>query len=252
MNSPKIYQNQDVFFAYMDILGFKNLILNNENEYLSNLYTDVLDKIVLKGITNRKSEYFGDDARFAMINSLVISDSIMLWTNHDNIWGLLEITEATRIILSEGMKAGIPLRGIVTKGPIIFQKKENENHNFDVGRITLVGKALVKAYTEEGIYDWSGCVISEDCINLWKNGVIEYYLKDARKHNIYVDYLSPVKNKNKEGEVVIEEKMMTSVNWTSGISRSQVEWAFSAHNKGTDKRKLIHTLLFYDQMMSLE
>jgi hypothetical protein len=248
----KSYHNQDVFFAYLDILGFKNLVLNNENEYLSNLYTEIIDKIVLKGITIGKSKYVGDDPKFAVINSLVVSDSIMLWTNHSNIWGLLEITEATRHILSGAIESGIPLRGIITKGPIIFQKKEEKNNNFDNGRITLAGKALVRAYTEEETFDWSGCVISDECVEIWETGVIKYYLDDARKNNVYVKYPVPVKFKDSKGNIHIEKKVKTVFNWVNDTSKEMtkedVEAAFSAHKKGTDQKKLQHTLEFYTEM----
>lgn len=137
----------------------------------------------------------------------------MLWTNHDNGWGMVEITEVVRIILKECMVEGLPLRGFITRGSVIFQRTSTaESQNFDVGRVTLAGKALVDAYQEEGRYSWSGCVISKECMDIWEQHPSNHYLETARRSKVIVDYCTPYKTAQDSHEL----KQVTALNWSRG------------------------------------
>lgn len=78
------------FVCFLDILGFKDLVENNEPKVLEKIYKSLLQKTV-DGTTKiwvdkGLSEQTGD----VEINSVVVSDSIVIWTSEPSPMALLK------------------------------------------------------------------------------------------------------------------------------------------------------------------
>ncbi len=219
------------YFAFLDILGFRELVKNNNHSVLTELYKRLVNyqvefysqfsEIEVKAKKKRLKEYY-EPTGLRLVN---ISDSIMLWTDNTKLNSLYEIVSAVKMIMSTSMSAGIPLRGAIVKGDVeIFEKEKS---------LSVVGLGLVEAYEMEGKQNWSGCIIDER-IFIWLNSINRVVLN--KKTNISIekaDWLirkHPVPFKIKGEESTRE---LFTVNWAEGSTKSEREIrdSFSMHNK---------------------
>jgi hypothetical protein len=229
----KTIRHENVYVCFLDVLGFKDLINNNDH--------DVLDRIFDSKIIRAINEFNHDDIdifRYERVNTLSVSDSIVLWTNDASPNSMINIVYQTKSVMLSCLLNGIPLRGAIACGPISVKKQD--------GQTIIIGKALTRAYELEGKQNWSGCVIDE---NLIKNS--NHYDYMLEKHLIF-DYQVPYK----AGPIVTQ----TVIDWVSNakekrwikhseLSRQAIEQAFSRHNKKTDnwdvRIKIDNTLSFF-------
>ncbi|HDR6266614.1 DUF262 domain-containing protein [Bacillus cereus group sp. Bce039] len=247
-------KEKEVFFAFLDILGFKDLVNNNSNKDLIDLYSKIIDGSVENALSKGQINIdengnANPNLDYASVNTLVISDSILLWTNHDHPWDFMDLILVVREVLYNSMKAGIPLRGAIAKGPLVTQKHDKSKGDILIHRFTVVGKALVEAYKKEAIQEWSGCLIDEECINSLSNSVISNNLDILLNKNILIKYKVPYKLGNIKEEYVLNwvgEKMTTKT----------VRESFSKYNKGVNnwavESKIKNTLEFLTYVQSLQ
>ena len=128
-------KEKEVFFAFLDILGFKDLVNNNSNKDLIDLYSKIIDGSVENALSKGQINIdengnANPNLDYASVNTLVISDSILLWTNHDHPWDFMDLILVVREVLYNSMKAGIPLRGAIAKGPLVTQKHDKSKGIF--------------------------------------------------------------------------------------------------------------------------
>jgi hypothetical protein len=117
---------KDRFVAFIDVLGFKELVKSGNIENLEtyfNRITEVLDKLRI---------------RKAKVESFLISDSIILIAPPGNT-GLRQLLEAIRTIQSSLLWKKILLRGAVSYGPVYYNAERN----------IIVGMGFIKAYLLE-------------------------------------------------------------------------------------------------------
>lgn len=154
-------ETEDKFVAFLDVLGFKELVsknnLTNLDLYFSKL-TDVLYNL------HSKSE---------KINSIIISDSIILMAPM-GLRGFKELLKAIQTIQSQLLWRKIILRGAVSYGPVYFNESKN----------IIVGKGYVRAYLLEQEAGYPRVIIDPAIINLFEtekegflkqlNGTLDY------------------------------------------------------------------------------
>jgi hypothetical protein len=172
------------FVAFLDILGFKELVKNNSHSYLIEEFRKFLF-LNQYGLSNgqinnnatNQDEIFNTD--ISKVNLISISDSIVLYTNDNTIDDFLCIIDAVSTLLNIGIKNGFPLRGGLTYGYFSAMLKENKSLNFDYSNQILLGKALVEAYIIESKQEWAGCIISDECFKIFEekvdNAKLKYY-----------------------------------------------------------------------------
>jgi hypothetical protein len=148
------------FVCFLDILGFKDLVTNNSPKDLTKLYKILLQESVDEGINYWKRKDVANFKDKSEINSIVISDSIIIWTSDIGPTSFLKLVMTVQGILFKTMHQGIPLRGGISAGPLTILKSKNNTTVFGIG--------LVNAYTLESQQDWSGCVIDDECIKIFK------------------------------------------------------------------------------------
>lgn len=182
------------FIAFVDILGFKDLVKNNSHQRLVELYEKLFTPNVATGLARGKfkiidkgeKKYWEPDYAKININSLIISDSIILWTDNNSMTSFIDITTSLRTLLNHSFVLGFPLRGALVEGDLTILKgtfNSGKDNTFN----TLIGNGLVEAYKLEGEQNWSGCVIEDKCIELYNNYVRQFFETNSDLANL--DYL---------------------------------------------------------------
>ena len=247
------------FIAYLDILGFKDLVEKNPHEELCFLYENFVTQLynaialVEPVVINGREEIVFDHPKITL-NSLMISDGIIIWTDDNTIESFIKIALAVRGILHILFKRGLPLRGAIVEGDIKKIDKGLLNPT-DNSPTTLVGLGLVKAYETEAKQDWSGCIVDESCIKTYK----EYH---SQNHHIsgFADFEKSVNQLFIEYEIPMksgELKKEYAINWVSFSGTCQINGAmirpmFQQHNKDCKKwdveRKIKNTIDFVEHV----
>jgi hypothetical protein len=243
------------YVAMLDVLGFKDLVDHNSHEELLKIY-ERLSMTVNDGLSLYKFNQVVKDARMTVtpdlsntiINSMTISDSIVLWTNDTSAQSFYDLLLTVRFILFYSMHAGIPLRGGIGHGPLSIITGKQES-NADNQQITFIGKSIVKSYSIEQSQEWSGCIISKECMQLYQEELKAYLgmLDNPNRMNTAVGvaglikrgFVCQYKAPRKKGEEATTEYV---INWPSvtrqKISEKTVRNSFAAHNKSTDHPKV--------------
>lgn len=113
------------YVAFLDVMGFSNLVNNRGNNYdqLESYFTKITE--ILEKLRDDKAE----------IQSLLISDSIILIAPKDE-QGFIQLLWAIRRIQSILLWKKILLRGAVSYGEIYYNDEKN----------IIVGKGFIRAY----------------------------------------------------------------------------------------------------------
>lgn len=157
--------------CYFDILGFKELVDNNSHEELLQIYNNHLPdmlklalgygKMQIKEIENKK--IWSPDFQSFNLNSLIVSDSIILWSDELNINKIVDILAVCKEFIHNMIVIGLPVRAAITIGE--FDKIENAFPSFmDNKQVSILGKGLVDAYLMEGNQEWAGGIVSNNVI----------------------------------------------------------------------------------------
>lgn len=251
------------YIAFLDVLGFKEIIEANSHEYVVDLYEQVLDKVVIQSIYQSNAEHIlrektSPTLMETHINSILVSDSLILWTNkQDNINSFMDILICVKFLMFYAFKNGFALRGCIEKGDFNFVKKTHET-NINNHSLSIVGKALTEAYTNESKQNWAGCVISDKAIQSFlqtiedknKNNIKTVSLATLLKYRFLATYFVPYKAGKMKEEYVID--------WTSlfspelKLSENDVINAFKEFNRPIDNwdvnYKIKNTLEFLHKM----
>jgi hypothetical protein len=240
------------YFAFLDIMGFRELVKNNSHEELVTLYKRLVNfqvefysnyhKENEKAREERLKEYF-EPTGLRLVN---ISDSIMLWTKDSKEGSLIELASAVKLLMSISMSIGIPLRGAIVKGDVEILEKENS--------LSIIGLALVHAYETEGKQNWSGCTV-ENGIFRYLRSIKNVVLNQPGPHrfekldSLFVETEIPFKDKPKKGFVI---------NWADNteFTEEQIRESFAKYNKRINEaenitesieQKIQNTINFYKE-----
>lgn len=137
LNAIEEINYQKNYVAFLDVLGFKNLVLSNnkKNHEKINQYF---------GIINSAIEYLKNIPIKSKIGSIIISDSIILSISHgnnidENIERLLHLCIAVGLIQKNLALKNIWLRGAISSGDTYFNSVKNQ----------IVGPAYINSYLLE-------------------------------------------------------------------------------------------------------
>jgi hypothetical protein len=234
-----------VYVAFLDILGFKEMVKNNNINQLFDIYKDFLLRMD-NLIGNFNSLFTSNDFRKTTVNSLFVSDNVILWTEDFSQISLTKLASIVSGLINYSFLKGIPIRGSITTGEIAAGSTFRNQ--------TIVGRGLVKSYELERIQDWAGCAISQECLDRFNSlssepdGKKQDFLFDL---NLIVNYSVPTKSQM--------TKIMNAVNWLfltgeDAISEDLILDSFYKFNKTpngwctkrTLQKKINNTLKFYN------
>lgn len=241
-------ENPIRYLAFLDILGFKELIENNSLEDVEELYKK-FEPSILYSMAKTNIDFLLYDKKpegmrvapieITNLNSLVISDSLIIWTDDNDPNRFIQLIMTVKHHLHFSMKLGIPLRGSITSGQLSLKFGNHEKSPKQNSFATILGLPLTRAYMLENKADWSGCFIDNSCIEEYKKQV-ELSLNDNPncanldtliKLDLLNKYLVPMKS----GQL----QEFYCLNWTNyflndRFTEVEVRNSFKAHNKISD------------------
>lgn len=235
------------FIGFIDILGFKDLVSNNSHQRLVELYEKLFSPGVAIGLARGKikiidkgeKKFREPDYSEIKVNSLIVSDSVIVWTDDNSMKSFVDILASIRNLLNHSFVMGFPLRGAIVEGDLKILKGSFSTSK-DNSINTLVGLGLVDAYKQEEEQNWSGCTVDDNCINTYNGYVTKFHEshKDLADINYLMEksILAKFKVPLKTGKVV--DKYV--VDWVNMNNKdifqdeSRVRSKFSEYNKVTD------------------
>lgn len=152
----------DRYVTFADLLGFKQLVRNNPHDELMRTYKDVILKAVEYGVGGGVDH----DPGLATVNMLMISDSVVLWTDEDRPSEFVAMVQAATNLLAAGIHYGVPMRAATAWG-----KVEPWAHSYSNPRLrveTVLGAGFVDAYGGEGGQHWSGGVVLDNAVERYR------------------------------------------------------------------------------------
>ncbi len=241
------------YVALLDILGFKDIINKNPHEEVIKIFENFRIYVQMS-LANHKTmrDTYGRatyDVRDSTINSNIISDSLVFWTNDNNASGFFELVECLQSFTS--FCHNLPkifLRGGVSYGEFYY-----DNNGVIKGKDSLIihpimfGKALVDVYEIEKQLQIAGCIITDQAIQEAQHNnspLFEEKWKALIGENKIVKYNIPTKKGVTDA---------WSINWVKDAANpdlSEISKAFSSFNKSIDdasvKEKMNNTIEYYN------
>jgi hypothetical protein len=102
------------FVAFLDILGFKDMVDRNSPEVVHKRYLDV--------ISNPPSYFYGEKCK---IHTYIFSDSIVIYSDDDSADSASQIFEYSQLIIIRSVACGTLLKGAIAHGEFTADKKYN-------------------------------------------------------------------------------------------------------------------------------
>lgn len=136
---PLRYRNR--WFAYLDLLGFTNLVQTNSIQNVLPVYSEALERM-------QKACKLGK-AKSGLINSW-FSDTFIIYTKSDSAEDFAHLESAARIFFQLLIIKGIPVRGCISHGKLYSQARQN----------IFIGPALIEAYKYGEALDWIGLCLA--------------------------------------------------------------------------------------------
>jgi len=231
-----IVTHEDCYVAFLDILGFKEVVENNSHKQLQ-LFYESIENYVFNDFDS--FGHLKNDIIDSNISCYFISDSIFLWSNDKSNTSYLHLAVLVKRIMVGGFMADLPLRGGIASGALTIKKTALGN--------TLFGKGLTNAYLLENKQEWSGCIIEQGIIDavIHKNDECAQYIQNTP---IFVKYNVPLKKG-------LNENYWT-LNWPLILVRDNEELRkmFEEKGKKTNNEtvliKIKNTIDFYNDCIS--
>ncbi len=205
--------------AVCDILGFKNLIMNNNVEDVANHSIKFLKRSLQHSLTHE--DYFAEELSMpelkaqSKIGFAIFSDTILLYTREDTDEDCRILLETCGWLLFENIfNISTRLRIGISYGETFINEDED----------IYIGKAIVEAHELEKKQEWAGGALTEKAENRIPDFVkTEFLYRDniinGRIWNWWLIYYNvPLKNNR--------TTKLLSIDWTRGIhSYNKFEWS---------------------------
>lgn len=135
------------FVAFLDILGFKDLVMRNTHDEIYQILNQISkSKKLIEEATKFEeiSKVFGD----AEVYVVSFSDSIVIFSKNDSIENFKYFLLATRWFFTGAFNKQIPIKGAMAHGEISLNKKEQ----------IYFGQPIIDAYLIEEDVNYMGVV----------------------------------------------------------------------------------------------
>lgn len=218
--------------AFFDILGYRQIIANNEIKEAASII-----KRVLKKVTDfqNAADVVEKELKFSPATKyLAFSDSILVYTNYSENEASQKNQAGLFIAGCAGLcgdlfEEGLPARGAIAKG------------EFFIEQTSFAGKAIVEAYEFANAMEFSGCVIVPTAETEFAG------ISDPL--NLLFSYPVPLKGNQKQNLLTLNLCFGLLVK-DSDDSRQFTIKQFSRHNKNIGPEvigKVNNTVHFFEQ-----
>lgn len=226
---------KEVYLAYFDFMGFKQFILNNEDEILmrrmGHIFRDIEMCLGKGNYQEPRNGMILADIGESKLNCLNISDTVLFWTNDLSEESLSELIQVAYEFNWREVTFNFPLRGSIVKGKVrIVSGKDETNAGGSYSVQCLYGKGLVYAHDLAENQEWAGTIIDDvvyEDLNSFENGQ-----KISQK--TIIDYQVPMKNNQTKNSKVF--KLRQGINNEEHLKNllNDIERIFALDNKNTD------------------
>lgn len=193
------------------------------------------------------------DVSDSIVNSSIISDSIILWTTDDKPDGFIELINCIHRLTS--FCHNQPM--IFFRGGIVFGEFYYDYNGVIRGKDSMMfhsimlGNGLVDAFEIEKKLQIAGCVISDDAVSAAAENEPEKFDK------LWQVLISEKKVIRYEMPLKKGSQFFWTINWVRNVLHpeyNEVEKGFSSFNKSVDsedvKEKIANTLSYYSYIKS--
>lgn len=163
---------KECFVALLDILGFRDLVKNNDLEKVAQTYQKARSDFE-SNIQHINALLQNDSVSFR-----IFSDTFLIYTSEVSDESFLALLAALDFLFIAANENNLPIRGATAVGELI------------VSNGIEIGIPIVEAYENEQKQDWIGCWITPSCIDrisdkeshLNEKSIVEYEipLKDGK------------------------------------------------------------------------
>lgn len=230
---------KESFVALFDILGFGDLIKNNELEKVANTYIKA-KKNFEDNISHVNSLLQKDAVTFH-----IFSDTFLIYTSKVNDKSFLALLVACDFLFLAAIENELRIRGATAVGELI------------VSNGIEIGKPIVEAYENEKKQEWMGCWINDNCMSkitrinrnkhLTGKSIVKYEipLKDHKVKKRYAfNWVKSLPNKimcaKKKNDFTLEE------------IKKEIKFLRRKPPDLSIRRKLNNTIKFIDFVLSPE
>jgi hypothetical protein len=231
--------------AFLDILGFSDLVQNNTFEELSSIYK-IFERSFQHGVTlnqfTQKPNVRLPDFSNCYIEAIQISDSIILWAKDESIISYYDLILIVRELLGHGMFSGLPLRACIDHGEF---GQSIKNYSEGISTNTFFGKVITTSKKKCESQSWSGGFLTQQAVEAYSkvcSSESDEYIRtltniDALEKRNFIKKFKVSFLKKESGEVYTsEEYCINWVNWQNPKkSLDNLLKSFGKHNKGTSK-----------------
>ncbi len=173
----------ETFIAFFDVLGFKEFINNNKLEEAIRLFDNLLMEAQLAIAHGKTRPGEGGmavpDLADQKVNCLHISDSIIFWTNCNEISDFEELVNVCHQFYWRSLQTTFPIRGALVYGELHF-KPFNINNTATFYNSSLIGKGLVDAYLKAESIEYAGCILDDSAIKKVSGEMINNLIYDQK------------------------------------------------------------------------
>jgi len=248
-NSVNLKTSDQVYILSLDILGFSKLVEKNRHSHLVDIFELLINTWIADlNLANKHYLYEVDGKITDKINSLFISDTILMYSYTAEIENFLKIVLLTQVLLANSFKMGVPLRGCITSGEITVKHLNNND--------LIIGKPIVEAFLLEKKQEWAGCCVTKKCTE-----TVERF--HVNKSKPCLDWLIKKRDLLKYNVPLKESTFneMLVINWVSiaknllKLESKDIYDSFFMHRKEPDneneiiktQNKIINTLKFWKE-----
>ncbi|PHO06810.1 hypothetical protein BFT35_08990 [Thermoanaerobacterium thermosaccharolyticum] len=206
------------YVAFLDILGFKNII-NNFNGHineLGNILNSKFRAAIYAGLTEKEVDINVIEKNVQsielspMIDFYQFSDSIIIYTDNDDIDRLEKIIRSLNILMARSILEGFPLRGALSKGDMFIKPP------------IIIGEPFISAYKLEEQQEWAGIIIDNRCFtNEFEIKLLELLEQEKLLVKTYV----PIKDS--KSRCIFRNYRNAKITFISGIAINWPQFAGS-------------------------
>ena len=153
VNLPDEIDPQRGFIGFFDLLGYKNIIENNQIKEAAFAIRRILETIRKRQEMNEEIETLLQEK---YCGHVVFSDSILVYLSLANSrnqgTSAVMFTSYCANLITELLVDGFPVRGALAFGDYYIETR--------AGSICLAGKPIVEAYKLSACMDLAGCVVA--------------------------------------------------------------------------------------------
>lgn len=222
--------------CFFDILGYQNIIKQDNYELASNVIEKILYKVPIdalettKQLFNNKNNATFDAAILSIKKSrpVIVSDSILYvlplnGKKSDSVRLIVFIIYMAHFVRMN-FELGLPLRGAIDFGEVYIHKN------------SFAGSSIVDTYTLSSKMEYSGCILTDRFMKMYNDVLLPEFEKAAAGFPIKI--MSPFKDGN---------KIMYNLNWVNPFPkfgnfdrevRQYIFDSFFEHNKDVSDREI--------------